>query len=208
MNKKARSNFIRHVLYSFISAIIFVAILILLTNPQIISSSYEKFHEKINSINPEINKDPNIVFIDGKALKIANPQPSAYARFNGITYNGFNYEEDENNDFLIFNLSDASGYLNNKCVKLIVRNFSKDENLCSQCSNKTEVTLTCDIHNFLYNSQKGALIASITFVQGDVYQTWGSEQINDQLNSLILENAKEKCDKGDDNYCRLQERLK
>lgn len=208
MNKKARSNFIRHVLYSFVSAIIFVTILILLINPQIISSSYGKIKEKMNSITYDVNQDTNVVFIDGKPLKIANPQPSAYARFRSITYNGFNYEEDENNDFLIFNLSDASGYLNNKCVKLIVRTFSKDEDLCYQCSNKTEVILTCDIHNFLYNSQKGALIASITVSQGDIYETLGSEQINDQLSNLILENAKEKCDMGDDNYCKLQERLK
>lgn len=118
------------------------------TNPQIVSSTYEDVKESIGVNEKNLEEDPNIVFIEDKPLKIADPETFTFDRFNDISYS-IRYVENETTDFIVVDFKDDSGYLNDKYYRVTHRTSRKDTTLCDESSNKTSGEIYCDIHGII-----------------------------------------------------------
>lgn len=166
MSSQRKNEFLRYIFYSIVGAIIFMIVFTLWTNPSTISSKYEKAKDSINSLTYNQEDDPNIVFVDETPLKIADPEPFAFDRFKEITYT-IKYEEDEDSDFIVANFNDESGYLNNKCYRVVHRTAQKDKTLCEECSNKTSGEIYCSIYDLTKMEGKGVLLGSFYATGGN-----------------------------------------
>lgn len=202
MNKKANSDFLQYVVYSIIGAIIFMLVFTLWNKPEAFSSLYGQAKQKISAMSYDVKKDSNIVFIDENPLKIANP-PFPYDRFYNISRGGIAYEEDVNNDFLVINFTDNSGYLNDKCFKLRLINLQRSRTICEICSNQTKVKLYCDMKDLFQNPEKGILMGIFYAVGGGLTKELDSVEITEILQKMIRENAQKRCSEGILEYCTL-----
>lgn len=195
-------------LKEIISLLVIILLVLFITNYFFNYNPISEIKDKIEKVKYE--RSLNTTEVDNQILKIDNP-PFSYDRFEGITYDGMTYEEDENNDFLVIDFTDNSGYLNNKCFSLIRRTFTNNTQICRECSDKPKGKIYCSIYDYLNNPEKGTLI-------GTLYATGGggsgglwnlnSFTINkDILMNMIIENAEKKCKEGIEGYCNMLEEL-
>ncbi|MDO8623440.1 MAG: hypothetical protein Q7R52_04280 [archaeon] len=178
----------KNIIYSAISAIVFMIIFTLWVNPSIITNSYDNLKNFANKATYDVEKDPNIVFIDDKPLKIANPELFTYRRFDGISYT-ISYQEDENTDFIVAFFTDNSGYLNNKYYRVIYRTNVNDFELCKEHSNKTKGDMYCSISGMKNQTKGGILLGSFYADNGDTFFSVGSDM---KINEMIINYWKSK----------------
>jgi len=160
-----------------------------------------KVKEKIVDIKYE--RSLNKTIVDNQTLIVDDPKLFPYDRFKGITLDKISYEEGKDTDFLVASFTDDSGYLNNKCFELYRMSFSGNFPICnSECSNKTTGKLYCDIYDYLHNPEKGILIGSLKAYGGGEFDTIEStNQLNEELVDMIMENAEKRCADGFEDYC-------
>jgi len=153
------NNFLKFILYSIVSAVIFIGVFFIFVNPSVVGETYEKTKDSIDRLSYDVSEDENIIFINNISLKLANPEPFGFNRFNDISYS-ISYVEDEDTYFIVADFKDESGYLNNKCYRVIHRTALKDTELCEECSNNTADKIYCDIHYVTKLNSKGTLIGT------------------------------------------------
>lgn len=123
---------IKYILISVLILVIAMFIFSYIFNPLVRS----QVHTKISEIKGKVS-DTSASNIDDKELKLKTENSSStYDRFNDITYS-IAYEENETDDFIVINFKDNSGYLNDKCYRIIQRTNQNDKTLCEECNNKS-----------------------------------------------------------------------